>query len=569
MATDALTPADLFKQAMAAYQAGQLVEVERLCAAIFAADSEHFDATRLTAVVHYRRGRPAETLASYDRMLAIRPDYAEGHNNRGVVLQHLRRLDDALASYDKAIAINPDYAEAHNNRGVALQDAGRLDEALASYDAALTLRPDYAEAHYNRAVALVDLERFTDALASFDNALAVKPDNAIALNKRAAALCELGRFEEALAGCDQALAIHPQFAEAHNNRGLVLTELRRFPEALAAFAKAQELSPDNAVAHCNEAATRLLSGDFVRGWAKLEWRLKRGPAASPQRRFAQPQWDGLVSLYDKTILLHGEGRLSDTIQFCRYVALVAGRGARVILEVAEPLHRLATGLVGAQQVVCEGETLPTFDLHCPLMSLPLAFGTRLDSIPSGTPYLRPASEALMTWEMRLSAARRPRIGIAWAGNPRHGGDRNRSIALATLLPLLRLDATFVRLQKDLRAGDEAVLANRDNIFDPTDMIEDFADTAALLARLDLVVSVDTGVAHLAGALAKPVFVLLPFTPDWRWLLGRNTTSWYPTARLYRQATPGDWGEVVARVAAELPGMPGREQAAASPVRNLP
>ncbi len=569
MATDALTPADLFKQAMAAYQAAQFVEAERLCTAILQRDSQNFDASRLIAAVHYRRGRRDETLASYDRTLAIRPDYAEGHHNRGVVLQDLRRIDEALASYDKALAINPNYAEAHNNRGLALHDTKRHDEALVGFDAAIRLQPDYADAHYNRAVTLVELGRFVEALASFDKALAVRPDDAVALNDRASALRELGRFEEALASCDKALATQPELVEAHDNRGLVLTELRRFPDALAAFAKAQALAPDNAEIHCEEAETRLLSGDFARGWAKLEWRLRRGPAVRPPRRFAQPKWDGLDSLYDKTILLHGEERLSDIIQFCRYVPLVAGRGARVILEVPEPLRRLMAGLVGVTQIVCEGETLPPFDLHCPLMSLPLAFGTKLESIPSGTPYLRAATEALMTWEMRLGAKKRPRVGIAWAGDPSQAGDRKRSIALATLLPLLRFEATFVRLQKDLRTGDEALLTSRDNIIDPTDAIKDFADTAALLARLDLVVSVDTSVAHLAGALAKPVLVLLPYTPDWRWLLGRNTTSWYPTARLYRQATPGDWGEVVARVVADLPGALGLDKPAANPLRKAP
>jgi hypothetical protein len=313
------------------------------------------------------------------------------------------------------------------------------------------------------------------------------------------------------------------------------------------------LAPNLVEAHVNEAKARLLSGDMARGLAKLEWRLSR---PSPARRHpAKSQWDGLNSLYNKTILLYDEGRFSDAIQFCRYVPQLTARGAQVIIDVAAPLRGIMGSLAGVSQVVSEGERPPDFQLHCPLASLPLAFGTKLDSIPSGTPYLRPPTEQTLAWETRLGAKfgakKRPRIGLVWAGNPHHEDDRNRSIGLGALRPLLDMDASFVRLQKELRAGDEATLRNRNDIFDPTDMLNDFSDTAALICRLDLVVAVDTSVAHLAGALGRPVWILLSHTPDWRWLLGRNTTSWYPSARLYRQAVRGDWGEVVARVKADL------------------
>ena len=564
---DAPVTEDLFKQAVAAFEGGQLVEAERLCAAVFKDDPDHFGASRLTAAVQYRSGRRAEALASFDRILAIRSDLAEVHNNRGVVLQDLLRLDEALASYDRAIAIEPNYAEAYNNRAVALHYAGRGDEALASCDAALALRPNYGDAHFNRGIVLADLGRHAEALASFDQTLGLKADTVVVNARRAATLRALCRFEEALAACDRALTIRPQYAEAHVVRGRILVDMRRFPEALAAFASAQALAPEHPEAYCAEAAARLLTGDFVRGLPKFEWRLKRAPPAPPPRQYTQPQWDGLVSLYDKTILLYGEARLADTIRFLRYVPLVAARGARIILDVTPPLRSLAAGLAGVTQVVGQGDALPDFDLQCPLMSLPLAFGTKLESIPAPTPYLRPSTDSLLSWEARLGALRRPRIGLAWTSDapPRETG---QSIELHQLQPLFEIEASFVRLQKDLRPGDDLVLRHR-NVFDPTEMLKDFVDLAALIARLDGIVSVDNSVAQIAGALARPLFLLLPFTPDWPWLLERGTTPWYPSARLYRQTTPGDWTEPVRRLVADVPGLLNRSTSVAGGAARKP
>jgi tetratricopeptide (TPR) repeat protein len=561
---DAANVADMFKRAMAAYEEGQFADAEHLCVTMLEAEPQDFDANRLLAVVQFRRGRGAEALASYDRMLTLRPNYAEGHNNRGVVLADLERFDEALASYDTALANRADYAEAHHNRGIVLLDLDRAKDALAGFDGALALRPDYAAALHSRGVALVALARFFEALASFDRALALRPDDADTLIRRGYVLAELNRCEDALASYDAAMALRPDSADIHNGRGKVLVELRRFPEAIASFERAQALAPDFVPAHMNDAAARLLTGDLARGFAKLEWRRNKPPATA--RNISKPQWDGLSSLYDKTILLYDEDRFSDAIQFCRYVPQVAGRGARVILEVAPPLRRLMSSLNGAPQMPAEAEPLRDFDFHCPLASLPLAFGTKLDTIPSGTPYLRAATDLTMAWETRLGARKRPRIGLAWAGDPRHDGDRRRSIALSALTPLFGVDATYVRLQKELRAGDENVLRNRDDIFDPTEMLNDFADTAALISRLDLVISVDTSVAHLAGALGRPVWILLPHTPDWRWLLGRSNTSWYPAARLYRQAAPDDWDEVVVRVKADLPNLGNRH---GTPAKSMP
>jgi len=555
-------------EAVAAFEAGRLADAERICGAFLEHEPGHFDATRLLAIVQYRLGRRDEALAHYDAALAIRPDDAETLSNRGNVLKDLDRVADALASYQRAIEAEPEFADAHYNRAILLNKLKRFEEALSSYGTVLSLRPDDAVALNNRGNVLAKLARFVEAVASFDRALAIRPDYAEAFNNRGVALQKLGQFEEAVESYDKAIALRPDYAEAFDNRGIALKELRRFDDALASHRKAQELAPDFADAYWNEALLLLLAGDLMAGWAKYEWRWKRLTFTSPRRGFSQPQWDGFESLYDRKILLHSEQGLGDAIQFCRYVPQVAARGAHVILEVAEPLRRLMGALPGVAEIVANGETLPEFDMHCPLISLPPAFGTRLDTIPAATPYLRAPSDALLAWEMRLGAKKRPRIGIVWAGNPDHENDRNRSIALAALLPLTGIEATFVSLQKELRPGDEALLRERDDIFHLGFMLNDFSDAAALVSRLDLVVSVDTSLAHLAGALGKPVYILLPYTPDWRWLIGRDTSPWYPTARLFRQTTPGDWDEVIARVASELPAFVARESVADEPVRNL-
>ena len=512
-----LTLPEAIKRAAAAYERGQLGEAERLARAILDVRADYFDALHLIAVVEAGQRRHAEALASFDRALAARPDYAEALYNRGVTLQELKRFAEALASYDRALAARPDYAEALYNRGNALQELQRFDEALASYDRALAARPDYAEALYNRGNALQELKRFDEALASFDRALAVRPD----------------------------------YAEALYNRGVTLQELKRFAQALASYDRALAARPDYAEAHWNESLVRLLTGDFVRGWKKFEWRWKNESLNLSPRNFAQPLWLGENGIEGKTILLHSEQGLGDTIQFCRYVPLVAVRGARVLLQVPELLQDLMASLAGVAQVIGPTSKLPDFDLHCPLLSLPLAFETRLDTIPSATPYLSASSESVRSWNISLGLKYRPRIGLVWSGNPAHKNDHNRSIKLRTLIQLLDIDATFVSLQKDIGADDATVLKDQSDLLHFGDKLKDFSDTAALISNLDLVISVDTSVAHLAGALAKPVWVLLPFLSDWRWLLDRDDSPWYPTARLYRQYAAGDWSGVVGHVGVEL------------------
>ncbi len=491
-------------------------------------------------------GRYDEAVAAYDRALAVQPNAVAALCNRGNTLRLMRRYDEAIASYDRAIAVLPTLAEAMSNRAVTLAEIKRYDEALADFGRALTLRPTDAETLNKRGVILGEVNRHHEALADFDRALALLPDYTDALYNRGNALHELKRFEEALACYDRLMPLRPDDGHTFNNRGKILKELNRYDEALACSARALALLPDDIIAHCNESSMRLLTGDFARGFQDYEWRWKKADMAPAQRNFPQPLWLGEGEIAGKTILLHSEQGFGDAIHFCRYAGAIAARGARVILEVRAPLLPLMRTLAGPAEIVASGAPLPDFDLHCPLLSLPLAMGTRLDSIPAAVPYLQAAPAAMAEWSARLGTTGTPRIGLAWSGNVKHERDRERSIGLRSFLPLLDRDATFVSLHPELDADDAAIVTER-GIVHAGDFLKDYADTAALIAQLDLVISVDTSVAHLAGALGKPVWILVTYVPDWRWMLAREDSPWYPTARLFRQSAAREWASVMARV----------------------
>ncbi len=491
-------------------------------------------------------GRLEEAVASYDQALALQPHLAPALCNRGIALHALKQHDAALASLDAALARAPGIAEAHLNRGSVLDDLERHAEAIASYDRALAIRPEYAEALSNRGVALHALGRHAEALENFDRALMVRPDYAEALTHRGATLDALQRYGAALASYNRAIALKPDHADAYGNRGATLYNLLKLDDALSDFDRALSLRPDLPEVHWNQATARLITGDYVRGFAEYEWRWQRETMRSSKREFAQTLWRG-EDVDGKTVLLHSEQGFGDSIQFCRYAPALAMRGARVVLEVEAPLQRLMTTLGENITVIARGAPLPAFDAYCPLLSLPLAFGTRLDTVPSATPYLHAQSQDIAAWHQRLGDRRRPRVGLVWSGNPNHQRDAERSIVFQALAPLFALDADFVSLQKDVRAADAAALAGDGRILQAGAHLNDFADTAALIAALDLIVAVDTSVAHLAGALGKPVWLLLPYVPDWRWLLARETSPWYPTARLFRQDETRRYDGTIARV----------------------
>lgn len=496
---------------------------------------------------------PPSELAARDAEVARWPHSADAHFNRGNALQRLGRHAEALASYDTALRLSPRDEQALNNRGVVLRELGRTAEALASFDRALACRPDYPAALNNRGLALQALGRNEEALASFERALTLRADYAEALRNRAALLAELDRPEEALACYDRALALQPEDIVALVNRGNALQALQRHAEALQSYARALALEPDDAQAHWNEALTRLALGDYRRGWAKYEWRW-RNPALGMQARLSErPQWTGAPDIAGKTVLVHAEQGYGDALQFIRYAPRVAALGARVVIACAPQLRALFEGVDGVAQVfVPDTDPIPGFDLHIPLMSLPLAFGTTLETIP-GTPYLPLNAAAVRAWQTRLAPHRGRKIGLAWSGNPKFGRARAKACPAGLMAKLAAVSGcVFVSLQKGEAAAELARFRDTGaTVLDYTAELADFSDTAALVGALDLVISVDTATAHLAGALAKPVWILLPYAADWRWLVGRADSPWYPSARLFRQPRRGDWDAVLSAAAAEL------------------
>ena len=440
-----------------------------------------------TAREHFRAQRLAQAEQACAEALQADPERPEALNLLGVIANMRGDSARAIDLVGRALRGEPANANFLSNMGMACHAGGRTADALAAYDRALALQPGHPQATRNRANLL--------------------GDGAVKLQAE-------GRFDEAMAGYARALAADPGSAQVQYNEGLC----------------------------------RLTLGDFERGWRQYEARWQVHDFREQRRGFLQALWLGDKDVRGKTVLLHAEQGLGDTLQFARYVPMVAAKGARVVLEVQPPLRSLLSGVEGAERVLGRGEKLPPFDLHCPLMSLPLAFG---GEIPATVPYLRPPAAAVRKWTAILGEKTAPRVGIVWSGQLGHKNDHNRSISVERLLPLRDAGVQLVSLQKEVRAADEPALRAAGEVLHFGAQLADFSDTAALVSLLDLVISVDTSVAHLAGALGKRSWVLLPFVPDWRWLLGREDSPWYPQARLFRQPKAGDWEGALASLGGAL------------------
>ncbi|WP_159107097.1 tetratricopeptide repeat protein [Azospirillum sp. B4] len=459
------------------------------------------------------------------------------------------RLEGVLASGGGSVDVR-------YNLGVLLQADGRRDAAMDQYRQALALAPFDARVHNALGIAHHDAGDLAQAMTCFEDALASDPDDPQAHNNLGHLLQIENRLDDALAYFDWALALRPDYPEALNNSGVVLQMQGRLDQAISHYRRAVTLRPDYAAAHKNLGMTLLAAGRYEEGWAEFEWRWRDGQLAGALRPFTQPQWRGEPAA-GRVLLVHGEQGYGDSLQFCRYVPLVAAHGLRVVLEVPLPLVRLMRQLPGVEAVVAHGQVLPPFDLHCPMMSLPLAFGTSLSTIPASPRYLAAAPAEAETWRRRLAAEapgdNRPKVGVAWAGAARADtpdvavADRRRSMGLAAMTPLLdEHSVRFVSLQKD--AAETEVPGRLGGLIDT---VVDFADTAGLISNLDLVISVDTAVAHLAAAMGVSVWLLNRFDSCWRWLRGRDDSPWYPTVRQFRQPRLGDWGTVVQSVRATL------------------
>ncbi len=493
-------------------------------------------------------GRHQEALASFDRAIALHPGAAQPHLHRAKALSELRRQEAALQAVDSALAVERDLPDAWLGRGNILHGLKRSDDALAAYDRASTLKPDLAAAWLGRGNVLCERRQFADALSAYDRALAIEPDLAGAWLGRGNVFRELRRYDDALTAYDKALAFNSDFADAWYGRGNILFTMRRDLEALSCFDRAISLNKDFAEAYYANSLAKLVSGDYGEGWQQYEWRWRSRLTDASRRSFDQPLWLGDRDLANQTILIHAEQGFGDTIQFCRYLKLFDRQKCRIVFEVAAALLPLLRERREGIQIIARGDPLPDFDLHCPLMSLPLAFKTGLQTVPAEVPYLFVSEGKRKQWRDRLGARNRPRIGLAWSGNPQP--DPGRSIRFGNLSPLLLDEVEWHALQKEVREEDRPHLGHA-RVADHSRQLADFSDTAALIAEMDLVISIDTAAAHLAGALGKEVWIMLPAHADFRWLRERQDCPWYPTARLFRQAEADAWGQVVNELAKQL------------------
>ena len=540
------------QEAVALHQQGRLREAEKLYARVLKAAPDHVDALHLLGLIKAQGDRMGEAYRLMSAALKLNPQMPDVWINLANVLHSLEREAEALDCLDKALALRPADMNALENRGNALLTLGRAQEALACFNEVLTRNPRHGTARLGRGGALASLGRADEALTDFDAALAVMPGHPGALYNRGNALFDLGRYANAITAYDGAIAAAPNDAPAWNNRGRALQALNRHAEAVASFDRAIAIRKDYADAHFNRALSLLTLGDLTRGFAEYEWRWQRSRVHDSRRSYGKPLWLGDYPLARKTILLTAEQGLGDTIQFARYAPLLAQSGARVVLEVQPELKTLLAGLDGVASCHARGDQLPAYDVHCPLGSLPLALKTEPTNIPAAIPYLRADEPHLIKWRERLASLPGKRVALAWAGNVSHANDRNRSIDLKLLEPLLALEGiSFLSLQRELRGDNAEDLARQANVTPLGGELADMADTAALIALADLTISVDTSVVHVAGALGRPVWVMLAFAPDWRWTLNAESSPWYPQARLFRQPTLGDWPSVVAALRAEL------------------
>jgi tetratricopeptide (TPR) repeat protein len=543
-----LKVAPLLDEAVKTYRAGQTEEAAGLFQQVLKKAPDHPDALYFLGLMKMEQRKFPDALKFMTKAVKASPRFADAHFLTGAILNQLGRRAEAANAYSRAIAANPAHFHALNDLGNTLRLLSKPQEALSAYEKAIAIAPDFAEAYNNKGIALAERKRFSEALVNYDQALALKQDFAEAYNNRGGALLILSRPDAAMLDFDRALALQPDYPEAINNRGSALQDLNAHREALTWHQRALTFNTQNAVARLNVAMAHLSLGEYAQGWPEYEWRWGTPDLAPIRRNLRRPQWYGDQPLAGRTILLHAEQGFGDMLQFARYVPLVAERGANVILEAPQALFPLLQTLAGVSQLICRGDKLPAYDLHCPLLSLPLAFRTEIATIPAAVPYLSAPAERIEKWKRRLTGTGR-RVGLAWSGRPY---PRNRSVPFADLAPLLSLpDTTFVSLQQELSEEEQAQLALRPNILHFGEELADFADTAAVISELDLVVSIDTSIAHLAGAMGKPLLLLLLYSADFRWLTERQDNPWYPTARLFRQSIVGAWGDVVERVRAAL------------------
>ena len=545
----------LLETALHAHRVGNLAEAGRLYVEILRADPRHFEALYRLGLLQYQIGRFSESERLFAAAIGFYADVPELFCGRGCALQAMRRFEEALASFARALALRPNYPEARNNRGVTLLDMKRYQEALATFEM-LEAANDHERSliFNNRAAALLGLKRYAESLAYAEQSLSLNSQQANFFSTYGAILMALGRHEDALVAYDSALRLNPNFLDALKNRGSALRELKRFDEALASYDRALTIKPDFAEALNNRGLLRLLVGRYREGWLDHEWRWETDSITTTRPRISARPWQG-EDLTGRRIVVYSEQGLGDIIHFARYLPLLVRRGAKVTFGAPENLIRLLGSLPAEIRIISSIDEREPFDFQCALMSLPLWFGTELHSIPNEVPYLKADDDLAARWKKKLGG-QGFKVGIAWQGAPGRAIDQGRSIPLAEFFPLARIRGVrLFSLQKthgldqleDL-PEDVKIKTFGDDFDGGPDA---FVDTAAVMAGLDLIVTSDTSVAHLAGALGRPTWVALKHVPDWRWQVDRDDNPWYPTLRLFRQETAGDWRHVFSSIEREL------------------
>ncbi|MDP9174919.1 MAG: tetratricopeptide repeat protein [Planctomycetota bacterium] len=495
-----------------------------------------------------KMGRTDDAIAAYGAAISQQPNYHEAYTNLGVAYQNKNMWAEAQAALNKALKLNPRDAEALNNLGNVLKHAKKLDAAVEMLRRSIAINPSQAEVHRNLGNALLDQCKYDEAIACYRKAIELRPQSAGAYQSLGNAFYHKGSLDEAIMTFNRAIGLRPDYYEAHNNLGNAYYFKGNPRAAEESCRRSLALRPDFAPAHWNLGLALLLQGMLVEGWKEYNWRWKVEELDAPKRNYPMPVWDG-SDLGGRRILLHAEQGFGDVIQFIRYVPMVAARGGRVIVGCQKELVALFKEQFPVERWVIDKEILPAFSVHCALMDLPMVLGTTLETIPTGVPYVQPDAAQAQRWRERLKAMPGCKVGLAWAGRAAHANDRNRSIALATLAPLGQVQGIhFVSLQKGEPGAQAGSAPLGMEIADWTGELEDFSNTAALIANLDVIVTVDTSIAHLAGAMGKPTWLLLPLVPDWRWMMDRMDSPWYPTMKLFRQKMPQDWSDPIARLA---------------------
>jgi Flp pilus assembly protein TadD len=541
--------AELFEQATSRFNACDYAGAAALFREIIARVPGMVAAHNNLGVALRHDGDDAAAVAAFRRAVEIAPNYVTALANLGLTLRAQGELRAAVAALRRAASLNPDNAEYQRQLGSAYGALNRYDFAAAHFRRATELEPDAATAYANLGMALTELNRWDDAVTAYERAAALDPDNASIRVNLAFARDDPAGIADSETQCRRLIAAHSNLPEAYNALGLILQKQNRLDESLESYRRATALKSDFLPAVINESLLLLLLGRYDEAWPKYEWR-RRLPMLRRNER-TQPHWQG-EDIAQKTILLHSEQGFGDTIQFLRYVPLVAARARHVILEIPRPLVRMAASLpVENITIVPNNRPPPAADVHTPLLGLPRIFHTRVDNIPGHVPYLMPRRPLVERWAQRLRADPRFKVGLAWAGNPEHKGNRSRSLTVGRLAPLLALrDIGWYGIQVGGPAKEIKRLP-QGTLIDLSPQLTDFAETAGAMLNLDLIIAVDTAVAHLAGALARPAWIMIAFSPDWRWLLGRDDSPWYPSVRLYRQPAPGHWDSVIARLAADV------------------